>query len=101
MSTEAPFEIVTEPGGRAMLAFVTPAGGFAWPWHSLKCLRLSPQADTLCFDFTTHSVEVTGAGLGQLADLACATRVKVIRTGRCTDMVISGIRILGDESPTG
>lgn len=99
MSAEPPFEVVTESGGRAMLAFITPAGAFAWPWHALKALRLSPQADALFFDFVAHSVEVTGSGLGPLADLSCAMRVKVIRAGRSEQCLVSGIRILGDESP--
>lgn len=99
MNVEPPFEVVTESGGRAMIAFITPAGAFAWPWHSLKALRLSPQADALFFDFAAHSVEVTGNGLGTLADLACAMRVKVIRTGRSEQGVVSAIRILGDETP--
>lgn len=99
MSDTLPFEVVTEPGGRAMLAFVTDAGAFAWPWHALKCLRLSAGADVLVFDYTAHSVEVTGRHLGDLADLACATRVKLIRVGRSGDLVVNRIRLLGDEIP--
>lgn len=101
MNIESPFEVVTESGGRAMLAFILPSGAFAWPWHSLKALRLSSQADTLFFDFAGHSVEVIGNNLGMLADLACAMRVKVIRTGRSEQGIISMIRILGDEPHAG
>ena len=99
MSVEPPFEVVTESGGRAMLAFITPAGAFAWPWHALKALRLSPQADALFFDFLAHSVEVTRADSAHSPMLSCAMRVGIDprRTQRAM-FFISNIRILGDPS---
>lgn len=90
-----PYEVAQEPGGRPFLAFETAAGPFACPWHALRAVRLSPDALSLVFEYAEHSVEITGAGLGSLFDLATASRLKTVRVGESDGVTVSHVRIVG------
>lgn len=89
------YEVAQEPGGRPFLAFETAAGLFAWPWHSLRAVRLTPDASSLVFEYAEHSVEITGAGLGALFDLATASRLKTVRVGESDGVTVAHVRTVG------
>ena len=94
-NTLPPYEVAQEPGGRPFLAFETAAGKFARPWHAMRDIRLSPDDSSLVFEYADYSVEVTGAGLGALFDLATASRLKTVRVGESDGVTVAHVRPVG------
>jgi hypothetical protein len=96
--TPAPYEITQEASGRAYLIFELPTGRSAWPWHTLRATRITPDDATLTLEYPEHSVVITGANLGILFDLAASTRLKCVRVGECEDLVVKSILPVGGSA---
>lgn len=93
-----PYEVATEAGGRAFLTIVNETGAFAFPWHSISGMRLSPAFDKLTIALPQLTVEVVGRELGDVFELATASRLKTLREGESDKIAITGIRIFGAHS---
>ena len=97
MKNNDPYEIASDSRGLPFFSVETTGGVAAYPWHDLKRIVLNADATELTLELPSVSVEITGHGLGVIADLACAARIKRIRAGEASDVRIRTLRIIGEE----
>lgn len=93
-----PYEVSADAGGRPFLAIEHARELLYLPCHALRRMRLGDNNSQLTLEFAEESVELTGKGLDQIADLIANTRCTLLRVGEIATIGITHIRVIPNNA---
>lgn len=96
--SRSPYEIVSEGASRAFVAVLIGNSATYLPWYALKRMHHDESRALLTLEFAHESVEISGSGLANLAELCAVTRLKLLRQGESEEVRINTLHLVTDNS---
>lgn len=95
--SDEPYETMPSDRPSPFLRVETDLGVSARPWHALQTIRMNPEGTELTLEYASATVKISGRELDPVTELACAARLKCVRTGVSEGLEIRAVRVVGEE----